>query len=298
MAEWTAPDVEREMGLKGIAASPLSVNGWAPYIAVFDWLLDRIPFLRHLSYNPEKNAAKKDDDSYGWVALLSEPMVIGFLMGLALALAAGYGIKETLEMSVHISAVMFLLPKSAGLIGEAMMPITTALRGQVERHFPSRKNLIVALDTGFLMGHKSIIMTGLILMALAILIALVLPGNKVLPLGDLPNLISVMALSVLMFRGNVFRAVLAGIPVIIIFLLISSEMAPLFTDLARKTPSFEAGGSGLITAFTDGGNPIRFLVFHLYQGKLWAVVASALLLVSTYFAWLRFKRLSAQSKAS
>jgi len=298
MAEWTAPDVEREMGLKGIAASPLSVNGWAPYIAVFDWLLDHIPFLRHLSYNPEKNAAKKDDDSYGWVALLSEPMVIGFLMGLALALAAGYGIKETLEMSVHISAVMFLLPKSAGLIGEAMMPITTALRGQVERHFPSRKNLIVALDTGFLMGHKSIIMTGLILMALAILIALVLPGNKVLPLGDLPNLISVMALSVLMFRGNVFRAVLAGIPVIIIFLLISSEMAPLFTDLARKTPSFEAGGSGLITAFTDGGNPIRFLVFHLYQGKLWAVAASALLLVSTYFAWLRFKRLSAQSKAS
>lgn len=298
MAEWTAPDVEREMGLKGIAASPLSVNGWVPYVAVFDWLLDRTPILRSLNYNPEKNASKKDDDSYSWVALLSEPMVIGFLMGLALALAAGYGIKETLEMSVHISAVMFLLPKSAGLIGEAMMPITTALRGQVERHFPSRKNLIVALDTGFLMGHKSIIMTGLILMALAILIALVLPGNKVLPLGDLPNLISVMALSVLMFRGNVFRAVLAGIPVIVIFLLISSEMAPLFTDLARKTPSFEAGGAGLITAFTDGGNPIRFLVFHLYQGKLWAVVASALLLVSTYFAWVRFKRLSAQSKAS
>ena len=298
MAEWTAPDVEREMGLKGIAASPLSVNGWVPYVAVFDWLLDRTPVLRSLNYNPEKNITKKDDDSYSWVALLSEPMVIGFLMGLALALAAGYGIKETLEMSVHISAVMFLLPKSAGLIGEAMMPITTALRGQVERHFPSRKNLIVALDTGFLMGHKSIIMTGLILMALAILIALVLPGNKVLPLGDLPNLISVMALSVLMFRGNVFRAVLAGIPVIVIFLLISSEMAPLFTDLARKTPSFEAGGAGLITAFTDGGNPIRFLVFHLYQGKLWAVAASALLLVSTYFAWLRFKRLSAQCKAS
>lgn len=293
MAEWTAPDVEREMGLKGIAASPLSVNGWVPYVAVFDWLLDRTPILRSMNYNPEKNASKKDDDSYSWVALLSEPMVIGFLMGLALALAAGYGIKETLEMSVHISAVMFLLPKSAGLIGEAMMPITTALRGQVERHFPSRKNLIVALDTGFLMGHKSIIMTGLILMALAILIALVLPGNKVLPLGDLPNLISVMALSVLMFRGNVFRAVLAGIPVIVIFLMISSEMAPLFTDLARKTPSFEAGGAGLITAFTDGGNPIRFLVFHLYQGKLWAVVASALLLVSTYFAWVRFKHLSA-----
>ena len=293
MAEWSAPDVEREMGLKGIAASPLSVNGLVPYMAVMDALMDRIPVLCNVNYNPQENATAKDDDGLSLVALLSEPMVIGFLMGLALALAAGYGLKETLEMSVHIAAVMFLLPKSAGLIGEAMMPITAALRDQVARRFPSRKNLIVALDTGFLMGHKSVIMTGLILMALAILIALVLPGNKVLPLGDLPNLISILSLSVLMFRGNVVRAVLAGTPVVALFLWVSSSMAPLFTELARHTPSFETPGAGLITAFTDGGNPIRFLVFHLYQGQVWAAVVATALVGASYFAFLRFRRLSA-----
>lgn len=294
MAEWSAPDVEREMGLTGIAASPLSVNGLVPYVAVMDALFDRIPGLCKLDYNPQRNADHKDqDDSLSLVALLSEPMVIGFLMGLALALAAGYGLKETLEMSVHISAVMFLLPKSAGLIGEAMMPITSALRDQVARRFPSRKNLIVALDTGFLMGHKSVIMTGLILMALAILIALVLPGNQVLPLGDLPNLISILSLSVLMFRGNVVRAVLAGIPVVVAFLWISSSMAPLFTQLAKQTPSFDAPGAGLITAFTDGGNPIRFLIFHLYQGQTWATVTVVVLLCASVFAARRYKRLTA-----
>jgi PTS system galactitol-specific IIC component len=136
-------------------------------------------------------------------------------------------------------------------------------------------------------------MTGLILMALAILIALVLPGNKVLPLGDLPNLISIMSLSVLMFRGNVVRAVLAGIPVIVIFLLISSGMAPLFTALARKTPSFDTPGTGLITAFTDGGNPIRFIVYYLYQGSLWALALGVLLAGASYFTWRRFKRMTA-----
>jgi PTS system galactitol-specific IIC component len=296
MAQWSSPDVEREMGLQGVAASPLSVNGWVPYAAAMDWVFDRLPVIRNLNYNPQKNAdlaaeLETGDHSLSLVELLSEPMVIGFVMGLALALAAGYGVKETLEMSVHIAAVMFLLPKSAGLIGEATMPITTALRDQVARRFPSRKNLIVALDTGFLMGHKSIIMTGLILMALAIVIALVLPGNKVLPLGDLPNLISIMSLSVLMFRGNVVRAVLAGIPVIIIFLLISSGMASLFTDLARKTPSFDAPGTGLITAFTDGGNPIRFIVYYLYQGSLWAAALAVLLALASYFTWRRFRRM-------
>lgn len=283
LTEWTAADVEREMGLPGISASPVSVNGIVPYAACVDWLIDRIPVLRDINYNPQAHAERTDAEGNNPLDLLREPMVIGLLMGLALALAAGYDTRATLEMAVHIAAVMFLLPKSAGLIGEAMLPITHALRSQVARAFPQRKNLVVALDTGFLMGHKSVIMTGLILMALAIAIALVLPGNRVLPLGDLPNLISVMSISVLMFRGNVFRAVLAGIPVVVSFLLISSQMAPLFTALARQTPSFNMAGLDQITAFTDGGHQVRFLIYQLYQGQPWAVVALLLLLAAMWF---------------
>ena len=275
LAEWTAPDIEREMGLPGITASPVSANGMAPYIVCVDWLLDRIPGVSKLGYYPQKSAAESTPPSTlgALLELLHEPMVIGALMGFALALAAGYDLRNTLELSVHIAAVMFLLPRSGGLIGEAMVPITNALRKQVERVFPQRKNLIVALDTGFLMGHKAIIMTGLILMGVAILTALLLPGNRVLPLGDLPGLISAVSVMVLMFRGNVFRAVLGGIPVIAAYLLISSHMAPLVTDLARKTPSFAHYGQGELTAFIDGGIPIRFWVFQLFQGNGWAFLA-------------------------
>lgn len=124
-------------------------------------------------------------------------------------------------------------------------------------------------------------------------IALVLPGNRVLPLGDLPNLISVMSLSVLMFRGNVFRAVLAGIPVIVSFLLISSSLAPLYNDLALKTPSFDISGLGQITTFTDGGHQVRFLIFHLYEGELWAMGVIALLLAAMSYNKRRSETLTA-----
>ena len=274
LAEWTAPDVERELGLPGITASPVSANGMAPYISCVDWLLDRIPGVARWGYFPQRDGDGAGAATPGrlaaLLALLHEPMVIGFIMGLLLALAAGYDLRATLELSVHIAAVMFLLPRSGGLIGEAMLPITHALRTQVERVFPQRKNLIVALDTGFLMGHKAIIMTGLILMAVAIVLALVLPGNRVLPLGDLPGLLSAVSVMVLMFRGNVVRSVLAGIPIIAAYLLISSNMAPLVTRLALKTPSFAAHGAGELTAFIDGGIPVRFWVFHLFQGHAWA----------------------------
>lgn len=245
MTEWSAADVERETGLVGISASPVSVNGLLPYSVCADWLFDHIPIINRLTAMPQRETAAATPAVHDSVLdLLGEPMLIGALMGLALALAAGYGVGPTLELSVHIAAVMFVLPKSAGLIGSAMMPITLALRDQVSRFFPTRKNLIVAMDTGFLMHHKAVMQTGLLLMALAIPIALVLPGNKVLPLGDLPNLLSVMSLSVLVFRGNVLRAVLAGIPVIITFLLIASDMAPLFTQLASQTPAFNSTGLG------------------------------------------------------
>jgi galactitol PTS system EIIC component len=290
MTEWTAPDVERETGLKGISASPISVNALVPYIACVDWLLDRIPVIKSINYNPARNKQAESDSEDPLTALdmLSEPMVIGVLMGLALALAADYGLKEALELSVHIAAVMFLLPKSAGLIGEAMIPITTGLCEQVERHFPRRKNLVVAMDTGFLMHHKSVVVTGLLLMALSVGIALVLPGNRVLPLGDLPNVISVMSLSVLMMRGNVFRAVLAGIPVIITFLWISSSMAPAYTELAHQAPAFNVEGLGLITAFTDGGHQLRYWLYSLYQSQWWAIGVLPLVGAGIFFTRRRF----------
>ena len=290
MTEWTAPNVERETGLKGISVSPISVNGLVPYFASVDWLLDRIPGIKAIHYNPERKTqtASGATDELSALDMLSEPMVIGVVMGLALALAADYGLKDALELSVHIAAVMFLLPKSAGLIGEAMIPITTALRAQVERHFPKRKNLVVAMDTGFLMHHKSVVVTVLLLMALAVLIALVLPGNRVLPLGDLPNVISVMSLSVLMMRGNVFRAVVAGIPVIITFLWVASSMAPAYTELAHQAPAFKAEGMGLITAFTDGGHQFRYWLYALYQAKGWAIVVLPLVGAGIFFTRRRF----------
>ena len=88
------------------------------------------------------------------------------------------------------------------------------------------------MDTGILMTNPSVIATGLILIPVSLLIAFVLPGNRVIPLGDLPNLISIMSVLTLVMGGNVVRAVLAGIPIVATFMLVASNMAPVFTKLA------------------------------------------------------------------
>lgn len=278
MADWTAPHVEREEGLTGVTISPISVVGIVPFSVTMDYLYDRIPGFNRLVYNPEKSDSK--------IGLLSEPMIIGFIIGVLLGLASGYSIKNILQLGIQLAAVMFLLPKCGELIGKGIGPISRQLKQWIQQRFPKKEELYVAINPEILMSNKSVMITGLILMPVALLIALVLPGNRVLPLGDLPNLISVMSVTVLISRGNVIRSVVTGIPLVATFLLISTKMAGLITKLSAASGiSFGAGQQ--ITAFTDGGNHVRFYLLTIFQGNWVAIGLIPVVLAMMYLSYRR-----------
>lgn len=285
-AEWSAPYVKEEMGLDGIAISPLSVTGFLPYAVVMNALFDKIPFVRNLNWNP-----RKTNDTSKTMSLLQEPMVIGILVGIFLSILASYDLKTTLETSINIGAVMFLLPHCGTLIGEGVGAVSLAFKELMERKFKRMKGLSIAMDTGILMTHPSVIATGLLLIPISIILAFILPGNRVIPLGDLPNLISIMSLIVLIMKGNVIRAVLAGIPIVSTFLLFSSLMAPLYTSQALAAGMDFGEGVGEITAFTDGGNQLRFWFYWLFQGNLIALAIIPVVLAMFFFSWRKYKKM-------
>jgi galactitol PTS system EIIC component len=263
-AEWSVPYVQRECGIKAIGISPLSVAGLLPYAVAVDRLLDSIPGIRKISVNPSRAGS-------GGKSLLAEPMAIGLIVGSLLGVAAGYSIKDLLELGVDFAAVMFILPSCGKLIGEGMGAVSAALREAVQRRFPGR-SLSIAMDTGILMTNSSVIANGLVLMPIAVVLAFMLPGNKMIPLGDLPNLISIFSLLTLAFGGNVFRSALASIPLVALFMLIASDLAPLITRLAASTGMDFGSGGADFNAFTDGGNPIRYWFLKLAAGD-WIAIA-------------------------
>jgi PTS system galactitol-specific IIC component len=59
--------------------------------------------------------------------------------------------------------------------------------------------------------------------------------------------------------------------------------------LASQTAAFNSAGLGQITAFTDGGHQLRFLIYSLYQGELWAILTLPLLLGAIVMVWRRFR---------
>ena len=286
MADWSAPLVERVAGLKGICITTLSANGLYPVGAAGNEVLDRIPLLRRVRWNPEERKQG--------VGILSEPMIIGVIIGLFLGLLARYSVRSLLELCIHIAAVMFLLPHCGTLIGRGMEPVSLQLKKGIQKIFPKKKDLYIGMDGGVLMGSSSVIVTGLVLMPIAIGLAFVVPGNKTIPLGDLANLIPVMSVIVLSVRGNVFRAVLMGIPIVIGYLLIATNLAPLFTRLSARVGVMAEGGyQGLITAFTDGGNPIRFWFYRMFRGDWVALVIVVPAAVLMYLTWRLYRRWTA-----
>jgi PTS system galactitol-specific IIC component len=283
MADWSAPLVERVAGLKGICITTLSANGLYPVGVLGNAVLERLPLIRRVNWNPQERKTG--------VGILGEPMIIGVVIGLFLGLLAKYSLRPLLELCVHIAAVMFLLPHCGTLIGKGMEPVSLQLKRVVQRIFPNKKDLFVGMDGGVLMGSNSVIVTGLVLMPIALVLAFVVPGNRTIPLGDLANLIPVMSVIVLSVRGNVFRAVLIGIPIVIGYLHIATNLAPLFTRLsARVGVETEGGYSGLITAFTDGGNPIRFWFYHMFRGDLVALLMVVPAAVLLFLTWRIYRR--------
>jgi galactitol PTS system EIIC component len=282
-ADWSAPMVERECGLKGISITTLSINGMLPYAVAADRLLDRIPGVRRISLTPREPVSR-----YG---ILMEPMMIGALVGVLFGVLAAYDVKRLLELAINVAAVMFILPLCGGLIGKAMEPVSLQLKSIIQRRFPEKTVLYVGMDGGVIMQNGAVIVTGLLLMPIAIGIAFVIPGNRVLPLGDLANLIAVMSVVVLATRSNVFRAVIIGIPIVAAYLLISTHFAPMYTALSAQVGAVTAQSyAGEITAFTDGGNPVRFWFFYLFRGNIFALLAIPAVLALMYHAWRRNRK--------
>lgn len=142
---------------------------------------------------------------------------------------------------------MFILPRMVRILMEGLLPLSEAIKKYLNAKYPDRDDLYIGLDIAVAVGNPAIISTALLLTPISVFIAFVLPGNEVLPLGDLANLAVMASMIALASRGNIFRTVLAAIPVIIADLWIATKIAPFITGMAKDVNfKFAEGSSGQV----------------------------------------------------
>ena len=274
LADWSAPWIQKYYNFPGIS---LPHGTSAPYVFLaipLNYLFDRIPKVRSWQADPEAIQRR--------FGIFGESIILGLVLGIILGILGGLPITGVLQLGINLAAVMLLLPRMVSILMEGLIPISEAARDFVQRRFPGR-NLYIGLDSAIAVGAPAVIATALLMVPITLAIAVVLPGNRVLPFGDLATMPFIVCMMVPIFRGNIFRSVIAGAIAIAGGLYIATWISPTFTRAANNV-NFEAPGNATqLSSLVDGANPVTGVFYGLAQFPL--VGMPLLAVAALLFAW-------------
>jgi galactitol PTS system EIIC component len=290
-ADWTAPAVQKFYNLPGISIPHGTSAPSVPLGIALNWVLDRIPGIKDLDADPE-TVQKRFGPTFG------DPMVLGLVIGMVLGilgflpplLAGGKFVDflvKVLQLGVNLAAVMVLLPRMVSILMEGLIPISEAAREMMQKRTSDRE-VYIGLDSAILIGHPAVISSALILVPIAILLSVILPGNRVLLFADLAVIPFVLAILGPLTRGNIVRTVIIGTVILAIGFYVANAIAPVMTEVAKaagfKIPE-SAAAATFIVSIADGfvWLPLLFLLLAQYLGWFGVIIIVALLAVAWYF---------------
>lgn len=273
-ADWSVPLLHKFSDLKGVSVTTLSATVCYPFGIIGNKIIDYIPIINKIDANPEKMKEK--------MGILGEPMIIGFILGIFLGIGAGYNLKETIELAFGIAAVIYILPKMAGIVGSSLIPISEGMKDFIKKRFPKIGETYIGLDVAIIIGLPSVVVTSILLIPTALILAFILPRVRFIPLGDLVNLVVIASFLCVATKGNVIRSYIIGIPVVVLHLYLASNMALLYTRLAESVNFKLADYDGIFTSLIDGGNVFRVWIVKMFSGNIYAFLLLPVVMASLY----------------
>lgn len=255
IGDYTAPGVEKTLGLPGVSLPHGFSGAYAPVAIVLNKVIDFIPGVNKIDINMDKIQEK--------FGVFGEPIIVGSVLGIVIGAVAGYDIPKILQLGITMGAVLVLIPRMASLLMEGLLPISDAASEFINKHFSNRGKMYIGLDSAVGVGHPLTLSVSLILVPLTLLIAVILPGNKVLPFADLAVIPWMFVLITPVVNGNGFRALLNGIVVLAFGLLISTNLAPLITTAAINAKYALPSNATQISSICDGANPLTWAIVRL-----------------------------------
>ncbi|WP_125980073.1 PTS galactitol transporter subunit IIC [Loigolactobacillus iwatensis] len=243
------PVTDNFFGLEGISIP----HGTSAYMGIFakpiDDLIDKIPVINKINIT-----ADTIEKRFG---VLGQPSILGAALGLIIGLLAKFTVGKSLELAIQMATVMVLMPVVVKFIMEGLIPISQSAKRIMDKHFKNSE-FTIGMDPALLLGNSDVIAAGLLFVPITLLIAMIVPGNKVLPFGDLATIGFFVAIATGVHKGNIFRVLISGSVIMFITIWISNQMYTLQDKLGRATGLLKAGKK--VSSLDQAGSPITYLL--------------------------------------
>lgn len=284
LADWTAKAVQNFYGIPGISIPHLTSAPAVPIAIATDWVIEKIPKLRDINLDTETIRQK-------W-GVFGEPVVLGLVIGLILGIIGYYNADQALVKilgtGMNLAAVMLLLPRMVQILMEGLIPVSEAAREFMQKRASDRE-IDIGLDSAILIGHPAAIASALVLVPIAIVLSIILPGNRVILFADLAVIPFVVAMMAPLLRGNVLRIIIAGTVTLGIGFYIATAMSGLFTETAVAANFQIPENATRITSIADGflWPPALFVGLVELLGGFFGLLAVLALLALAMFFYMR-----------
>lgn len=274
MGDIWAPLMQQYFELDGITVPHGGGSCMGVIACVVDAVIERIPGINRIHITAD--ALQKKAGIFG------EPIVIGGILGTAVGFLAGYTPKEAFPLGVNMSAIMVLMPKVVSCITDGLMPLSERAKEILTKRF-DHAEFFIGMDPAILLRDTQVITAGLIFIPMTLLLAVFVPGNQVLPFGDLATIGFFTSVAVAVHKGNLFRTLISGSAIMYMTIWIANETIPWLTALARVTGSTD--GSRMVAALDQGGSPITYVFTQIFVREN---IGGAVMIAAIYMICLLF----------
>jgi PTS system galactitol-specific IIC component len=260
IADRTAEGLSKYNELPGISIPHGFTAAFVPIAAIVNVVLDRIPGI---------NKVKVDMDTIQKrLGVFGEPVLIGVVFGIVIGWLAGYQAVAIFQMAIQMGAALVLIPKMAALLMEGLIPVSDAAQAFIEKHFKGGGKIYIGLDSAIGIGHPICLTCALILVPLSIFLAVILPGNRMLPFADLAVIPYIFVLIIPITKGDFFRSLIIGaIVMVVMFYCGSSLVDLLMRTAATANPATYAPSVyiGNFSSICDGSNPLTWAIINIQK---------------------------------
>lgn len=253
LSDLNQSSIEEVTGIPGVTVSH-GMNIFAVTLMPLDWVLRRFKFFNK---KMDANALREK------IGVFAENNIMGFIIGLLLAFAAGYSIGNALVLAMQAAAALTLFPMIAKLFMEALSPLSEAINDFMKKRFKDRE-MFIGLDWPILAGSSEVWVAIILTVPFTLILSFILPGNAVLPFAGILN-IGLAVSALIVTSGNLFRMVVLSILTTPIYLYVATYFTDIITDLARTTGAVAIEEGQRLTWSTVEYPVIRYILTELGQ---------------------------------
>lgn len=256
-----------------------------PIVMVFDKIIDKVlPFLDKYDFDAAKLNSK--------IGFWGSKFAIGIYLGLFVGFLAGMKLMDIFQLAFTAATCLELFSVIGQWFIESVEPLSQGIADFANKKLGGRQ-LNIGLDWPFIAGRAEMWAAANVLAPIMLLLAIILPGNKLLPLGGIIAMGLTPSLLVVT-RGKLIRMILIGAFMLPIFLWSGTLIAPYATSAAKAVNAFpeNLASSALISHSTLEGPIEKFVAYFVglanSQGGMQILICLGVIAVYLgLFLWYR-----------